>query len=83
MWFWAGTAHYDNVAVRIASDGGVKIGGLGTVIDYFAGVPSARAVKAAGHLGAVRCVSERRAAPPAGPSTWPSMTTPRSASSIP
>ena len=33
---------------------------LGTVIDYSAGVPSARAVKAAGHLGAVRYVSERR-----------------------
>lgn len=33
---------------------------LGTVIDYSADVPSARAVKAAGHLGAVRYVSERR-----------------------
>ena len=33
---------------------------VGTVIDYSAGVPSARAVKAAGHLGAVRYVSERR-----------------------
>ena len=32
----------------------------GTVIDYSGGVPSARAVKAAGHLGAVRYVSERR-----------------------
>ena len=33
---------------------------LGTVIDYAAGVPSAAAVKAAGHLGAVRYVSQRR-----------------------
>lgn len=33
---------------------------LGTVVDYAAGVPSARSVKAAGHLGAVRYVSERR-----------------------
>ncbi|RSZ61494.1 DUF1906 domain-containing protein [Corynebacterium hylobatis] len=33
---------------------------LGTVIDYSAGVPSAAAVKAAGHLGAVRYVSDRR-----------------------
>lgn len=32
----------------------------GTVIDYAAGVPSAGAVKAAGHLGAVRYVSRRR-----------------------
>lgn len=33
---------------------------LGTVLDYSAGVPSAAAVKAAGHLGAVRYVSQRR-----------------------
>ena len=33
---------------------------VGTVIDYSAGVPSARSVKAAGHMGAVRYVSERR-----------------------
>lgn len=33
---------------------------LGTVVDYSAGVPSGRSVKAAGHLGAVRYVSERR-----------------------
>ncbi|WP_165242043.1 DUF1906 domain-containing protein [Corynebacterium lizhenjunii] len=33
---------------------------LGTVIDYSAGVPSAAAIKAAGHLGAVRYVSQRR-----------------------
>ena len=33
---------------------------LGTVIDYSAGVPSASAIKAAGHLGAVRYVSEKR-----------------------
>lgn len=33
---------------------------LGTVLDYAAGVPSARAVKAAGHMGAVRYVSQRR-----------------------
>lgn len=33
---------------------------LGTVIDFAAAVPSARAVKAAGHIGAVRYVSERR-----------------------
>lgn len=32
----------------------------GTVIDYAAGVPSANAVKAAGHMGAVRYVSRRR-----------------------
>lgn len=33
---------------------------LGTVIDYAAGVPTAQAIKNAGHLGAVRYVSERR-----------------------
>ncbi|GAB3938984.1 DUF1906 domain-containing protein [Corynebacterium tapiri] len=33
---------------------------LGTVIDYAAGVPSAQAVKNAGHIGAVRYVSARR-----------------------
>ncbi|WP_313679581.1 DUF1906 domain-containing protein [Corynebacterium stationis] len=33
---------------------------LGTVIDYSAGVPSASVIKAAGHLGAVRYVSEKR-----------------------
>lgn len=33
---------------------------LGTVIDYSAGVPSAASVKRAGHLGAVRYVSQRR-----------------------
>ncbi|AKK02625.1 DUF1906 domain-containing protein [Corynebacterium epidermidicanis] len=33
---------------------------IGTVIDYSAGVPSAQAVKARGHLGAVRYVSEKR-----------------------
>lgn len=33
---------------------------LGTVIDYSGGVPSAASVRAAGHLGAVRYVSERR-----------------------
>jgi hypothetical protein len=32
--------------------------GLGTLIDYAAGVPSPEAIKAAGHLGAVRYVSE-------------------------
>lgn len=33
---------------------------VGTVVDYSAGVPSAQSVKNAGHLGAVRYVSERR-----------------------
>lgn len=33
---------------------------LGTVIDYAAGVPSAQSIKNAGHLGAVRYVSQRR-----------------------
>lgn len=33
---------------------------LGTVVDYAAGVPTAAAVKAAGHIGAVRYVSGRR-----------------------
>lgn len=33
---------------------------LGTVLDYAAGVPSAAAIKADGHLGAVRYVSRRR-----------------------
>ena len=33
---------------------------IGTVLDYSAGVPSARSVKAAGHMGAVRYVSQRR-----------------------
>lgn len=33
---------------------------LATIVDYSAGVPSARAVKAAGHIGAIRYVSQRR-----------------------
>lgn len=33
---------------------------LGTVIDFSAGVPSAAAIKAAGHIGAVRYVSQKR-----------------------
>lgn len=33
---------------------------LGTVLDYSAGVPSGGAVRAAGHLGTVRYVSQRR-----------------------
>ncbi|MDY3126836.1 MAG: DUF1906 domain-containing protein [Corynebacterium sp.] len=33
---------------------------VGTVIDYAAGVPSAAAIRAAGHKGAVRYVSQRR-----------------------
>lgn len=33
---------------------------VGTVIDYSGGVPSAGSVRAAGHLGAVRYVSEKR-----------------------
>lgn len=39
---------------------------LGTVIDYAANVPSAAAIKKAGHLGAVRYVSKRRP----GTETW-------------
>ena len=34
--------------------------GLGTLVDYSGGVPSAAAIAAAGHLGAVRYVSDRR-----------------------
>ena len=34
--------------------------GLGTLVDYSGGVPSASAIKQAGHLGAVRYVSDRR-----------------------
>ncbi|MEU2035539.1 DUF1906 domain-containing protein [Nocardia amamiensis] len=33
---------------------------LGTVIDYAGGVPSAAAIKEAGHLGVIRYVSDRR-----------------------
>ena len=33
---------------------------LGTAIDYSAGVPSGKSVKAAGHIGAIRYVSQRR-----------------------
>lgn len=33
---------------------------LGTVVDYAAGVPSATSIKAAGHIGAVRYVSQPR-----------------------
>lgn len=34
VWFRAGTAHYDDVAVRIANDGGVKIGGFNVNGDF-------------------------------------------------
>ncbi|MDO5032703.1 DUF1906 domain-containing protein [Corynebacterium sp.] len=33
---------------------------LGTIIDFSAGVPSAQSIKAAGHMGAIRYVSQRR-----------------------
>ena len=33
---------------------------IGTVLDYAGGVPSGRAIKAAGHMGAVRYVSQPR-----------------------
>ena len=33
---------------------------IGTVLDYAAGIPSGRAIKAAGHMGAVRYVSQPR-----------------------
>ncbi|MDO5097338.1 MAG: DUF1906 domain-containing protein [Corynebacterium sp.] len=39
---------------------------LGTVIDYAAGVPSATAIRDAGHIGTVRYVSQRRP----GTETW-------------
>ena len=32
---------------------------VGTIVDFSGGVPSARAIKAAGHLGAIRYVSQR------------------------
>ena len=34
VWFRAGTAHYDDVAVRIANDAGVKIGGFSVNGDF-------------------------------------------------
>lgn len=34
LWFRTGTAHYDDVAVRIANDGGVKIAGFSVNGDY-------------------------------------------------
>jgi len=34
--------------------------GLGTLVDYSAGVPAAESIRAAGHAGAIRYVSERR-----------------------
>nr|WP_296773749.1 DUF1906 domain-containing protein [Rhodococcus sp. (in: high G+C Gram-positive bacteria)] len=34
--------------------------GLGTLVDYSGGVPSPESIRAAGHLGAVRYVSDRR-----------------------
>lgn len=33
---------------------------LGTIVDYSAGVPSASSIRAAGHMGAIRYVSDRR-----------------------
>ncbi|MFE6919567.1 DUF1906 domain-containing protein [Nocardia sp. NPDC057663] len=33
---------------------------FGTLVDYAAGVPSAEAIKAAGHIGVIRYVSDRR-----------------------
>ncbi|MFG1791691.1 DUF1906 domain-containing protein [Nocardia sp. NPDC049149] len=35
-------------------------GAFGTLIDYAGGVPSAEAIRAAGHLGVIRYVSDRR-----------------------
>ncbi|WP_291313466.1 DUF1906 domain-containing protein [Corynebacterium sp. UBA2622] len=48
------------LAVSTAPRAAAQNAVLGTVLDYSAGVPSARSVKAAGHLGAVRYVSQRR-----------------------
>ncbi|MBG6121051.1 DUF1906 domain-containing protein [Corynebacterium aquatimens] len=39
---------------------GAQAAPLGTILDYAVGVPSARSVKNAGHLGAIRYVSNRR-----------------------
>jgi hypothetical protein len=37
-----------------------RAGGLGTLLDYAGGIPSAEAIAAAGHTGVIRYVSDRR-----------------------
>lgn len=53
-----------SAAVGLATLGGTmstaQAGSLGTLLDYSAGVPSAQSIRAAGHVGAIRYVSDRR-----------------------
>ena len=57
----AGTAAAAGAAGILVAPSATAVGPiLGTVIDYAAGVPSAASIKAAGHLGAVRYVAQRR-----------------------
>lgn len=51
-----GAASLSAAPRAVAAPAGV----LGTIIDFSAGVPSAASVKAAGHIGAIRYVSQRR-----------------------
>ena len=47
-------------AAALGVTGAVSAAPLGTLVDYSGGVPSADAIRAAGHVGAIRYVSDRR-----------------------
>jgi hypothetical protein len=48
------------VGMTLGAPRGSAGGTLGTLVDYAGGVPSASAIKEAGHMGAIRYVSDRR-----------------------
>ncbi|MBH0775927.1 DUF1906 domain-containing protein [Nocardia bovistercoris] len=48
------------VATAVTASEASAAGGLGTLLDYAGGVPSARAIREAGHIGVIRYVSDRR-----------------------
>lgn len=48
------------VGLAAVSTQAARADGLGTLIDYSGGVPSPESIRAAGHLGAIRYVSDRR-----------------------
>lgn len=55
-----GTAGAAASPVPLGSADAVGSAALGTLVDYSGGVPAAAAIRAAGHVGAIRYVSDRR-----------------------
>ncbi|WP_067893063.1 DUF1906 domain-containing protein [Nocardia vaccinii] len=56
----AGTVAGAATVTALAPPASAERPGLGTLVDYAGGVPSAASIRSAGHAGAIRYVSERR-----------------------